>query len=51
METGLLANLAEFESDTIGERVRAVMGSRVEQGKQTPDQAWAQVLEDVKKIK
>ncbi|MFI7441542.1 ABC transporter substrate-binding protein [Nonomuraea indica] len=34
--------------------VRVVIGDglgRVEQGKQTPDQAWAQVLEDVKKIK
>ena len=34
--------------------VRTVIGDglgRVEQGKQTPDQAWAQVLEDVKKIK
>ncbi|NUW36703.1 extracellular solute-binding protein [Nonomuraea sp. SMC257] len=33
--------------------VRVVIGDglgRVEQGKQTPDQAWAQVLEDVKKI-
>jgi cellobiose transport system substrate-binding protein len=34
--------------------VRTVIGDglgRVEQGKQTPDQSWAQVLEDVKKIK
>ncbi|TDE36462.1 carbohydrate ABC transporter substrate-binding protein [Nonomuraea mesophila] len=34
--------------------VRVAIGNglgRVEQGKQTPDQAWAQVLEDVKKIK
>ncbi|WP_219463394.1 ABC transporter substrate-binding protein [Nonomuraea rhizosphaerae] len=34
--------------------LRVVIGDglgRVEQGKQTPDQAWAQVLEDVKKIK
>ncbi|WP_113700978.1 extracellular solute-binding protein [Nonomuraea lactucae] len=34
--------------------VRVVIGDglgRVEQGKQTPDEAWAQVLEDVKKIK
>ncbi len=34
--------------------VRTVIGNglgRVEQGKQTPDEAWAQVLEDVKKIK
>ncbi|WP_214321348.1 ABC transporter substrate-binding protein [Nonomuraea sediminis] len=34
--------------------VRTAIGDglgRVEQGKQTPDQAWAQVLEDVKKIK
>ncbi|MBN6052346.1 extracellular solute-binding protein [Nonomuraea sp. RK-328] len=34
--------------------VRVAIGDglgRVEQGKQTPDQAWAQVLEDVKKIK
>ncbi|MEV0198104.1 extracellular solute-binding protein [Nonomuraea sp. NPDC050691] len=34
--------------------VRVVIGDglgRVEQGKQTPDQAWAQVLEDVKKIR
>ncbi|SEG59439.1 cellobiose transport system substrate-binding protein [Nonomuraea solani] len=34
--------------------VRVAIGNglgRVEQGKQTPDEAWAQVLEDVKKIK
>ncbi|GAA3581660.1 ABC transporter substrate-binding protein [Nonomuraea rosea] len=34
--------------------VRTAIGNglgRVEQGKQTPDEAWAQVLEDVKKIK
>lgn len=34
--------------------VRTAVGNglgRVEQGKQTPDEAWAQVLEDVKKIK
>jgi cellobiose transport system substrate-binding protein len=34
--------------------VRTVIGDglgRVEQGKQTPDQSWAQVVEDVKKIK
>ena len=34
--------------------VRTAIGNglgRVEQGKQTPDESWAQVLEDVKKIK
>ncbi|QYC39142.1 putative arabinose-binding protein precursor [Nonomuraea coxensis DSM 45129] len=34
--------------------VRVAIGNglgRVEQGKQTPDEAWAQVLEDVKKIR